>query len=84
MTYFAAYGRGEFLRMALVLAKAKWKDVAIKDEWFKFKEKTPNGLLPVLSINGGELLDGTISLLRLICAKHGLYSGCPLMKYKID
>ena len=74
LTYFTAFGRGEYIRMALVLSKANWKDVAIKDEWFKFKDKTPNGYIPVLSVDGGELMDGTIALVRFVCQRHGLYS----------
>ncbi len=70
--------------MALVLSKANWKDVAIKDEWFKFKDKTPNGYIPVLSVDGGELMDGTIALVRFVCQRHGLYSQNPREKYLIE
>lgn len=47
--YFPVYGRGEYVRVPLVLNKADWQEntVSFKD-WKDFKPTTPNGYLPCL------------------------------------
>ena len=46
VTYFPSFGRGEYVRMALVLSKVSWKDVTVNEDWIDFKPKTPNGYMP--------------------------------------
>jgi glutathione S-transferase len=76
LSYFPMLGKAEFIRIALVYGKCDWEDVEIKREDFDsgFKDKTPCGKLPVLEVNGGPMMDNTLSLLRFVCMKEGMYS----------
>jgi glutathione S-transferase len=85
-TYFALYAKGEFVRIALVIAKAKWEDVAIQlgPEWKKIKSNYPNGFLPVLQINDGAMMDQTRALTRFVCEQHGIKCDNPFDNLKSE
>ncbi len=77
VTYFPVIGRGEFLRIALVYAGCDWEERSVGfEEFFQggFRETTPNGYMPLLEVNGGPAMDGTLECLRYICMKEGMYS----------
>ena len=57
VTYFPLYGRGEYLRIALTASKAKWRDKKVEfQDWPQLKPKTPNGFLPLLEMDGDDMV----------------------------
>ena len=82
------YGRGEYLRVICHMAGLEWEDVRIGDkssEEFKaLLPKLPNGYLPVLQVNGGPYMDGTLNLTRFLCQKAGLYPETPEEQFAVE
>lgn len=70
---FRVYARGEFINVALVLAKVKWSQetVSLKDWKSHKKAETPNGFLPVLTINDGKPMDQLNAVMHYLCEKFG-------------
>jgi prostaglandin-H2 D-isomerase / glutathione transferase len=70
-TYFNFEGRGEAIRLALVLSKTKFEDVRVDfPDWPALKPTLPGGLLPVLQIDNGPILTQSTAILRLVGKKY--------------
>lgn len=69
LTYFDIAGRGEPVRLALVLSKTPFEDDRIGfADWAALKPKTPCGQLPVLTIDGEQRSQST-AMMRYIGSK---------------
>jgi glutathione S-transferase len=70
LTYFDIAGRGEPVRLALALSKTPFEDERINfAQWGELKPKTPNGQLPLLTIDG-EVKTQSMAMLRYIGATY--------------
>lgn len=71
LTYFDIEGKGEPVRLALILAGVPFEDVRIKfPEWPELKPKTPSGKLPVLQIDNGPMKTQSVAMARLIGSRY--------------
>ncbi|XP_065843536.1 glutathione S-transferase 1-like isoform X1 [Oscarella lobularis] len=53
LTYFPGRGRAEIIRFVLAAGNVDYEDVRIAgDKWKEFKEKTPEGKLPIFESDG--------------------------------
>jgi len=67
VTYFPLAGRGEPVRLALVIGGVKFTDERIKgSDWPSLKADTPWGQLPVLTLKDGTKLAQKSALLALV------------------
>lgn len=86
LTSFDMPGRGEPLRLALLLANAAHCDderIAI-DDWTKLKASTPWLTLPILTLPDGAQLGQPQAILRWIGAHSGLYPRDHLLAAHVD
>ncbi|XP_069141204.1 S-crystallin SL11-like isoform X2 [Argopecten irradians] len=73
LTYFDIQGRAEPIRIALAYAGNDFEDKRISfEEWGKMKADTPQGSLPVCSIDG-EVFWQSTAILRNIAREFDLY-----------
>jgi len=71
--YFNLPGRAEFIRWILHYCSIPFKDVRIEaHEWQSYKNRFEFGQVPVLEIDGNELVTAT-GIGRYIATKYGLY-----------
>jgi prostaglandin-H2 D-isomerase / glutathione transferase len=71
VTYFNMEGRGEWIRLALILAKTDFEDVRVDfPDWPALKPTLPGGMLPVVQIDNGPVLTQAAVILRLIANKY--------------
>ena len=71
--YFNTKGRGELIRWIFIQAGVPFEDVRLSDQdWATFKPKTPYGKIPVLEIDGKQLLAGSGPIARYVAEQHGL------------
>ena len=74
LRYFPLHCKGDYVKVALVAGGCDWKfEVCQFKDWPEFKPSTPQGKMPVLSINGGDWLDDTLDLIKLVCKHHGMW-----------
>lgn len=65
LTYFDIEGVAESVRLAFILAGIEFEDNRIQfSQWSELKSKTPNGLLPVMTINDGPMLSQSGAMVR--------------------
>jgi glutathione S-transferase len=80
LTYFAARGRAELVRVLFHYTGTPFEDVQLKREaWMEFKEsgKTPFGLLPILEVDG-TVLSSSEAIVCYIAEVFGLDGDTPL------
>lgn len=66
-------GRGEMVRLAMILGKQEFEDDRISfKQWPALKPKTPLGSVPVADIDGQKVVQ-TMALLRYFGKQSGLY-----------
>ena len=83
--YFPLPGRGECVRLALVLSGQSWQDHRIvPKEWGEFKPSTPWGSMPTLELSDGTHLGQARSLMRFIGKATGLYPTDALAACRVD
>lgn len=71
--YFNSKGRAELIRWIFLQAGVPFEDVRLTDQdWAAFKSKTPYGKVPVLEIDGKQLLAGSGPIARYVAEEHGL------------
>lgn len=71
--YFNSKGRAELIRWIFIQAGLPFEDVRLTDQdWAAFKSKTPYGKVPVLEIDGKQLLAGSGPIARYVAEEHGL------------
>ncbi len=85
LLYFAGRGRGEQIRLILKYKKIEFDDVRFNyDQWVKlYKEKAEFKQSPALEIEGKYYVQ-SLSVLRYLGRKHGLYSEDPEIAYEVD
>lgn len=67
LSYFDIEAAGEPVRLALCLSKTPFEDDRIKfPDWPAFKPTTPNGQLPVMTIDGGPMRTQSKAMLRWV------------------
>jgi glutathione S-transferase len=72
LTYFNARGRAEIVRLVFAQAGVEYEDKRItKEEWGELKPNTPNGVVPILEVDG-KTIGGTVPIVRLVAERHGL------------
>ena len=72
LTYFDARGRAEIARLTFAQASVQYEDKRVnKEEWGELKPYTPNGVLPILEVEG-KTIGGTIPIVRFVAERHGL------------
>jgi len=65
LTYFDIEGVAEAVRLAFILAGIEFEDDRIQmSQWNELKSKTPNGQLPVMTINDGPMLSQSSAMIR--------------------
>jgi len=65
LTYFDIEGVAEAVRLAFILAGIEFEDDRIQmSQWSELKSKTPNGQLPVMTINDGPMLSQSSAMIR--------------------
>jgi prostaglandin-H2 D-isomerase / glutathione transferase len=86
LTYFDIEGRGEPVRLALVLAKVPFEDVRVQfDDWAALKPQTPTGQLPVLQVGeDGPMRTQSLAMLRWIGATYSTTLYPPDKLYEIE
>lgn len=82
---FAQPGRGEAIRLALVVGRVRFHDERIaRADWPRVKLTTPYGKLPVLYVDG-EPLSQNPAILRYVGKQAGLYPlRAPFSQAKVD
>jgi glutathione S-transferase len=67
LTYFDVEGRGEWIRLALLLSKTDFEDVRVEfSDWPALKPTFPGGMLPVMQIDNGPILTQSTAILRMV------------------
>lgn len=86
VTYFKfSGGRGEEVRLALVLAGVDFEDNRISHDTFgKLKPDLPYGSLPVLEVENHGAFGQSNTILRLIGSQHGLHPSDPFEAARHD
>jgi glutathione S-transferase len=57
LTYFNSKGRAEVCRLIFAQAGVEYEDIRVdREEWVKLKPNTPTGMLPVLEVDGKQLV----------------------------
>ena len=66
-TYFDIEGAGEQARLALVLSKTPFEDHRIQfSEWGELKPKTPDGQVPLLTVDDGPVRTQSRAIVRWV------------------
>ncbi|KAI3387437.1 hypothetical protein SNEBB_004343 [Seison nebaliae] len=61
LLYFPLYGKGEIIRLLFAAANQEYENFIIKmEDWPTYKPKMPNGMLPVLEVNGKQMTENRI------------------------
>ena len=84
--YFGVYARGESVRMLAHHCNIKFEDERLSFEQFgprKAAGEFTNGQLPVW-IENGKQFNQSLAILRMLGARHGLYSHDPEEMWRID
>lgn len=93
LTYFKARGRGEFIRLAFLIAGVEFEDFCIdfQEEWpaFKATGKCPFNQLPILEIKEDAnsepiTLSQSLAILRYLANEFGLTPDSNLDKARAD
>jgi len=72
LTYFAAEGRGELIRILLNIGNIDFEDFRFGfEEWPKYKANTPFGSVPVLMWDGEEIAQ-TLAIVKFVARKVGM------------
>ncbi|XP_022333820.2 glutathione S-transferase 1-like [Crassostrea virginica] len=73
LTYFDIRGRAEISRLVFVAAGVDFTDDRIQREtWPALKPKTPQGQLPILTIDGTVVLPQSLAIARFLAMEFGL------------
>ncbi|XP_022087462.1 S-crystallin SL11-like [Acanthaster planci] len=84
LTYFDVRGRAETIRMLFAVAGQKFEDVRITEEqWPETKKKVPLGALPVLEIDGKQLIQSK-AIASYLAREFGFYGANSWESAKID
>ena len=82
--YFNFTGRGELIRLVLAAANQKYEDHRFKEgEWATFKEQTPFGQCPAVTIDG-KMYGQTFAICTYFAREAGLYGKSNLDGLGID
>ena len=85
LTYFNIEGAGEKVRLALKLGGLEFEDVRIDfQSWGAMKPTTPNGQLPLLSIDDQPPVTQSAAMVRYVGRLTGLYPEDPLQALHVD
>lgn len=72
LTYFNSKGRAEVARLIFAQAGVEYEDKRVeKEEWLKLKPSTPSGQLPMLEVDGKQLI-GSMVIDRFLGERFGL------------
>uniref|UniRef100_A0A914Y0T4 glutathione transferase n=1 Tax=Panagrolaimus superbus TaxID=310955 RepID=A0A914Y0T4_9BILA len=84
VSYFDIRGLGETPRMILHYAGVEFEDNRITfDQWSDLKSKTPTGKLPILEVDGKQLVEsGAIN--RFLASKYGLRPKCDMENAQME
>jgi len=67
LTYFDIEGVAEAIRLAFILAGIEFEDDRIQfSQWKELKATTPNGQLPVMTIDNGPMISQSGAMLRYV------------------
>jgi len=86
LTYFNGRGRAELIRFILAQADVAYEDVRLtKEEWPRYKELMPFGVIPAWQEEESGLLMGhSISIARYLANKYNLAGRGELEKARAD
>ncbi|KAI3382096.1 hypothetical protein SNEBB_006370 [Seison nebaliae] len=85
LTYFDTRARAEPIRLLFVVAGKKFDDVRITtDQWKSMKKSTPQGMLPILEVQGKGTLLQSNAIARYLAKKFGFYGENEEDEYNID
>jgi len=84
LTYFNVRGRAEPSRLILAQAGVDYEDFRFeREDWPKYKAKTPCGQVPVLNYNGVEISQ-SMAIARFLANEFGLAGKTNLEKARAD
>ncbi|XP_061179148.1 glutathione S-transferase 1-like [Saccostrea echinata] len=85
LTYFDIRGRAEIARLVFAAADVSYIDDRIKrEEWPALKPKTPQGQLPLLTIDGKVTLPQSLAIARFLAKEFGICGKNNLENAKCD
>jgi len=85
VSYFDAPGRGEAVRLALVVADVSFTDERVSFlEWRGKKPTLPFGSMPVLTLANGTVITQQRAILRFIGKQAGTYPTDPMAAFRAD
>ena len=83
LIYFNSRGRAEASRYIFAQAGVEYEDKRVdKEEWLQLKPSTPNGMLPILKVDGKTLIGGGV-ISRFLAERFGLAGNNDLENAKI-
>ncbi|XP_048742387.2 glutathione S-transferase 1-like [Ostrea edulis] len=73
LTYFDIRGRAEISRLVFAAADVPYTDERVnRENWPALKAKTPQGQLPILTIDGANTLPQSLAIARYLAREFGL------------
>ena len=73
LTYFNGKGVAEFTRYILAFAGQEFKDERVqREDWPAMKEKTPLGMMPILTLENGKQYAESVAIARYFAEKFDL------------
>ncbi|KAL5013720.1 hypothetical protein ScPMuIL_007990 [Solemya velum] len=84
LVYFNSRGRAELSRLAFAVGGIKYEDERLSgEEWLKLKPKTPQGVIPILEIDG-KTVTQSLTIARYIGRQCDLMGRTPLEQIEVD
>ncbi|XP_064606204.1 uncharacterized protein LOC135471087 [Liolophura sinensis] len=84
LTYFAARGRAELIRLIFHAGGVKFVDERIEGkDWPALKPKIPHGALPALEMDG-QVFGQSIAIARYVARQVGLAGKTPIEEFRAD
>lgn len=85
LTYFDIRGRAEISRLLFAAAGVQYADDRIKrEDWPTLKSKTPQGQLPILTIDDAAILPQSLAIARFLAREFGLSGKTNLEQAQCD
>ncbi|XP_033746350.1 hematopoietic prostaglandin D synthase-like [Pecten maximus] len=84
LTYFTVRGRGELIRLALETAGKSYEEVKVTfADWPALKPNMPTGQLPVLEVDGKQLVQ-SLAIARYLGKEFGMAGECSMEQCLVD